>query len=417
MLLLKILKINGKVRAQDTQCWDSGGLFGDIRGGASLNLKNVEIDLQIRTTRYGSGFIGGVMRGNAEEDRKTHIFDGVTIKGYNNHMVMHGREMSGGGEGWHGQVNGSAFIGVVAGGNTIHLKDFNLEASYSYFRGDYGTGSSLLTKLGGTKDAPVILTMDNVDFSGDSLRDWDTSDGWRSTCVRIPDHVPTPNATGTYAGWTNAEYDAFKECWPNNPGNIENPSKLDPPSNNGVYPYDPLVATTTEIESRKPGYKTNSASSEALAADRCRRTCENGVGLIFGSASWSLIVVAEENGRGLSFDGVDVHIEELFDYGYMGNWQKDVFINGEGPFYPHESHAAVSSSDGTAQEVSLPNATYKVWKPSKFAFVDSNGASATAENVMTGDFTGTFDEGVAERSWALNPVVIKYAPANELRNF
>lgn len=362
------VKISGKSLIQGVEQHDSGGIFGDISSTGTIDLKNVELDLFVRSNRYGSGMIGGVIRNSLEEQvtNRVHSFENVKIDGYLYHGYFPSWEFTNPwGGGWHGCAAASAFIGSVGIGNTMHLKDVELNADYSYYRGDYGSQSGLLfSSFVGSREKPNLLTIDNVKLTGKGLKDHDNSDGGRISCCRPPS-TPLP-------GKTLAE---SIECFPNNPNGELNPSNIDNPSttqvNRGVYPYDPLVATESEQLDRNPGYLTNYCTAEAYEAEGCRRTCALDNSAVIGALSWTVVAIGSESGRGLYLDGVQHKaIDTLYWGAIAGAYGRELFLNNAhtSPLYPTEWYAKRASFSGTATQVSIDGCQTPMWIPTQTVF-------------------------------------------------
>lgn len=192
----------GVVSAQHVNAWDTGGVIGEARH--PITMINTNVDIIQRSGRFGSGLIVGVIRTGAGD----HLFDNVVLHGNNDASSWNQSYM--GGAGWHGGINNAGFIGSVATGNTVTMRNFTMFVDVTHYRGPYGGPGGLVF---GTFSGEE-LTLEDVNINGsftaqsgqgNAVADGSIFGNFNNTTIRIKNlYVNETHVTATnfneYAG-------------------------------------------------------------------------------------------------------------------------------------------------------------------------------------------------------------------------
>lgn len=336
-VVMENVNVTGQMRALNSRCNNTGLLFSYANDGAELNVKNCTFNMQNRGGRFNCGIIGGGM--SEATTMASHLFDNVTINGYQNNEVWRTSEFNWGGKGYHGMVNNTTFIGNVRGNHTITMKDVTVNADVSHHRGPWGGISGyLISSVEGTASAPVIINMNNVNLNGSILYSFDGG-----------------TAAGCFAASTSES--------PNN----NNPQ---PKTGENVYPFDPESELTA---AQKENYKPPFRGSE--------RNCSSSLGMyLFGTTPKDVT---------LNLTNFYCHGEQIFANEIVASELApggNAYINGEGPYYMTEEKATamIDESEGggvVSVNVASPGSqnTFKYWKP------NNPSADATIERFNIND--------------------------------
>jgi hypothetical protein len=329
-VVMENVNISGGIRALNSRCHNNGLLYSWASDGTKLTVKNCTFDMQNRGGRFNCGIVGGGM--SASTVMTEHLFENVTINGYQNNAVWGTSEYNYGGKGWHGMINNTAFLATVSGNNTLTMKNVTINADVSHHRGDHGgAGAYFISVCEGTETAPVVINIDNVKLNGNVLYSFDG--GTAARC-----------------------FDASTAEVPNN----NNPQ---PKTGSNVYPYDPNSnLTNSQKESFKPPFRGTD------------RNC-SGLGYyLFSTAPKNLT---------MNLKDFYIHGEKIFANEVVASllcYAGNLYINGAGPYYRTEDQASdfideTAGGSVTQVSVSSPGSskTFDYWTP-------ENPSSAATEN-------------------------------------
>ena len=311
--------ITGDFMAQAVSCYDMG-LFFAWHNSGNTSIKNVNIDVQMRSGRWSSGMIGSSYA-TATSQPRFHVFENIVLNGYHNSEWWHDCDRLGGSTTDGGGKTG-VFIGTVRAGNNITCKNVVINADVTTYRGYWSNESGyMFGMVNGSDEFSTTITLNNVKLNGDML-------------------------------WSYGS--AHAQCFGDD---IMNPSGKE---GYGVYPYDPLDSSLSEQDKidYRPPYVTNRRASE-LNGERTERPCGwHGYYLIGHSYHYVNL-----NLKDFEIQGTQYYANEILDLGiikptYETGWPTThhpvhFYINGKGPFYYHEPWANNNSKDGTSNVVEV----------------------------------------------------------------
>jgi hypothetical protein len=313
------VNITGDFMAQAVSCYDMG-LFFAWHNSGNTSIKNVNIDVQMRSGRWSSAMMGSSYA-TATSQPRFHVFENIVLNGYHNSEWWQECDRLGGSSTDGGGKVG-VFIGTVRAGNNITCKNVVINANVTTYRGYWSNESGyMFGMVKGSEDFSTTITLDNVKLNGDMLWSYGSA---HASC--FDDDIMNPSGKEGY----------------------------------GVYPYDPLDSSLSEQDKidYRPPYVTNRRASE-LNGERTERPCGwHGYYLIGHSYHYVNL-----NLKDFEIQGTQYYANEILDLGiikptYETGWPSThhpihVYINGEGPFYYHEPWANNNSKDGTSNVVEV----------------------------------------------------------------
>ena len=329
-VVMENVNVDGSIRALNSRCWNNGLLYSWASDGTKLTIKNCTFNMQNRGGRFNCGLIGGGM--SSASVMTEHLFENVTISGYQSNEVWGTTEYNWGGKGWHGMINSSAFLSQLGGNHTLTMKNVTIDADVSHNRGEWGgAGSYFIGICKGTETAPVVINIDDVKLNGNLLYSFDG---------------------GTHGGC----FVASTEEVPNN----NNPQ---PKAGLDVYPYDPNSnLTNSQKESFKPPFRGTDRNCSYLG--------------------YYLFSTAPEN-LTMNLKDFYIHGEQIFANEVVASllcYAGNLYINDAGPYYRTEDQASGfidETAGGSVKQVSVSspgsNKTFDYWTP-------DNPSSAATEN-------------------------------------